>query len=87
MFSIRQILAPVVFSPQCVWSGRYADHLAKKFDSQLIFLQSAIVMLRQDWKSLSRLKSEHPDIRQSRSMGIRRNESSNWQQNTGQIWL
>lgn len=38
MFSIRQILAPVVLAPQCVWSGRYADHLAKKFDSQLIFL-------------------------------------------------
>ena len=38
MFSVRQILAPVVFTRQCVWSGRYADHLAKEFDSQLIFL-------------------------------------------------
>lgn len=38
MLSIKNILAPVVFSRRCAWAARYAARIAKDFDSQIVFL-------------------------------------------------
>jgi nucleotide-binding universal stress UspA family protein len=40
MTSFQRILAPTDFSPRCAWAARYAQNLAQRFSSELIFLHA-----------------------------------------------